>query len=294
MTCVRQAWLVLGTQQILLHDVAHGVFCTSLDLGSPDVREVVNNRPDRDGVTDRTKYLGGRVVSADISTLTDAGAQIDAIAAAFAPYMVPSARPVLHYVLDRPGAAERTMTLRAKAYAWPIDNDWQRDIQLQWLAADPTAYDPTVRTATSRAGMAGGGGRIYPLTFPRTYPTGSAPPSIGTVRTNGDLPARPVFVIWGPAQAPAFTLTAAGQPTPAFTFAFRSGVNLSAGDSVTIDADAHTVTYGTGVSGLADVDWTQTVWPLITPATDYTLRLNAPGGNQVTQVIATWQDGYLS
>ena len=49
--------------------------------------------------------MGTRVVSADITALAGAGARIDDVADNFAPFMVPSARPVLHYVLDRPGAS---------------------------------------------------------------------------------------------------------------------------------------------------------------------------------------------
>jgi len=293
MTCVRRAWLVLpGGATIDLNNEAGGWFCTSLDLGSPDVREVVNNRPDRDGVFDRTAYMGGRIVSADISALEGAGAQIDAVAAAFGPYMVPAARPVLHYVLDRPGNPERTMTLRAKGYAWPVNDAYERDVQLQWLAADPTAYDPVQHTATAWAGSGGGSGRIYPLTFPRTYPVGSSPARTGSILSAGDLPVRPVFTLWGPAAAPYITLTPPSGPV--ITFAFKSGANLSAGQSVTIDADAHTVAYDPTHSGLADVNWVTSTWPLLQPGVTYTLRMFGSGTTQVSQATAAWQDGYLS
>src|SRR5215475_9017960 len=109
MVCVRKAWLVLGGSTVQLEDQSKGYFCTSLDLGYPNVREVVNNRPDQDGADDRTRLMGPRAVSADITAIRSVPAQVDAVASMFAPYMVPSARPVLHYVLDRPGVAERTL-----------------------------------------------------------------------------------------------------------------------------------------------------------------------------------------
>ena len=57
------------TQSIQLEDLGNGYVCPSLDLGSPVVREVVDNNPDRDGITDRTKYLGSRLVTANVMAL---------------------------------------------------------------------------------------------------------------------------------------------------------------------------------------------------------------------------------
>lgn len=95
--CIRRAWLTLGALTMPLEDESRGYFCTKLDLGYPDVRDVVNNRPDQHGIDDRTQYFGARVVSAD---LVARGQPVDEVAAAFAPFMVPSVRPTLHYVLD--------------------------------------------------------------------------------------------------------------------------------------------------------------------------------------------------
>src|SRR5262245_46074917 len=145
MVCVRQAWLDLNGSTRQLEDPSAGYFCSNLDLGFPVVRDVVTSRADQDGAPDRTQYFGMRVINAQLRALTGAGAQIDAVAAAFAPYMFPSARPVLHYVLDRPGTPERVMTVRGAGYSWPVEGAYERSIQLQWVAADPVAYDPAAR-----------------------------------------------------------------------------------------------------------------------------------------------------
>ena len=167
---VRRAWLVLGSLTIQLDNPAAGWSCQSLDLGSPIVRSVMTNKPDADGIVDRTQYMGARTVVAAVSAISTAGARIDDVASAFAPFMVPSARPVLHYVLDRSGAAERTLTLRPDSYDWPIVGAIERDVALQWIAADPVARDPSVQTATAWAGSGTGGGRTYNLTFNRVSP----------------------------------------------------------------------------------------------------------------------------
>jgi hypothetical protein len=269
--CARAAWLVLGAAQVALEDHAKGYFCAQLDLGYPAVREVVSNRPDRDGITDRTALMGSRVVSANITAVAGAGAVIDAVAALLAPYMAPGARPVLHYVLDRPGHPERTLTLRGAGYSWPIAGGSQRDIQLQWVAADPIARDPAVRSATVAA-------------------TGTT-----TIVSPGDVPVRPVLRIIGPITGPAVTLT----PTvgPVWVIAFLAGFVLGAGHYITVDTDARTV-YLDGnpaQSRLSSLDWSQTSWQWIPPQpSTSTMALAGTATSGATQVTATWNDGYLS
>ncbi len=127
-----------------------------MNLGYPEVRDVVSNRPDQNGIDDRTAYFGQRVVSANI---TAQQAPVDAVAASFAPFMVPAVRPTLHYVLERPGNPERTMTVRASGYSWPISGSKTRDIQLQWVTSDAVALDPIRAHGDRLGGQHLGGGR---------------------------------------------------------------------------------------------------------------------------------------
>ena len=108
MVCVRRAWLVLGASTLALEDTDAGYYCTELNLGYPDVREVVENRPaPLDGTVDRTALFGSRAVSANITGQSGHGMTADQIATLFAPWMLPAQRVQLHYVLDRPGQPER-------------------------------------------------------------------------------------------------------------------------------------------------------------------------------------------
>src|SRR3974390_3207095 len=100
--CTRSAWLVLGALTVPLESAALGYFCSKLDLGAPNVRAVTNPRPDQDGTDDRTAYMADRAVNAEVLAVYGAGAQMDAVAARFAPFMAPSAPPALQYALDRP------------------------------------------------------------------------------------------------------------------------------------------------------------------------------------------------
>lgn len=304
MTCVRSAWLTLGTLSVPLEDDTAGYFCQSLDLGYPDVREVVNNRPGMDGIDDRTTLMGGRTVTAEITALAGAGARIDAVAASFAPFMTPAVRPVLHYVLDRPGAAERTLTLRAAGYSWPIVGADERDIQLQWVAADPVIRDPTLQTATAWSGAhPGNPGRLYNLTFNRLYPVGGGGPIPGTIESPGDVAVRPRLRIYGPITGPvvnfAMSDPVAGSSSAAVYF--LAGYRIDAGHFVDVDTAAKTAYVDDDPTqpALSALDWSQmgAGWPVlpVLPATTQ-MTLTALGGNTtgVTQVQATWQDGYLS
>jgi hypothetical protein len=293
--CVRQAWLVLGAQTVALENTAGGWSCEQLDLGYPAVREVKNNRPDTDGIDDRTTLMGERAVSANVHAVAAGGVSIDAVAAQFAPFMVPSARPVLHYVLDRPGAPERTMTVRAAGYAWPIAGPIERQIHLQWIAADPVARDPTQRSAVAFAGSSTGAGRGYNLTFLRTYPTGGGSSSSATITSAGDVAVRPLLRIYGPVTAPTVTFTpAAGLVT------FLPTMVVSGGHYLEVDC-AQRSAYLDGdrtQNVLTQMDWAtmnaQGGWPLIPPQTTVTMAMTGQSTGGLTQTQATWNDGYLT
>jgi hypothetical protein len=295
MACTRSAWLVLGSLTMPLENIAGGWFCSSLDLGYPEVREVINDRPDTDGAVDRTQLMGARLVSAEIKAEAGAGARIDDIADNFAPFMVPSVRPVLHYILDRPGAVERTLILRAVAYAWQVQGGIERDIQLQWKAADPIARDPTQRMVVALAGAAGGTGRTYNLIFNRTYPAGGGVPSTATIQSPGDVPVRPLLNIYGPITGPSvvFTPTTGAASKVAFVPAYR----IDAGHFVQVDTVAKTANLDgpSGPSALAWLDWFNTSWPVL-PLLPDTTAMGLGGGSTTssTQVQAIWQDGYLT
>ena len=295
MACVRSAWLVLGGLTLPLENEAAGYFCSSLDLGYPDVREVTNNRPDADGIDDRTQYMGGRVVTADITAMASAGARIDDAAAAFAPFMVPSARPVLHYVLDRGDNTERTLTLRGSGYAWPVAGPFERDIQLQWTAADPVARSSVSKSATAWAGT-GTLGRVYNLVFPRVYPVGAGLPTTGVISGNGDVPIQPYLRIFGPITNPIVWLSVVGLG-PITASQIRLTARIDAGHFLGIDTRLHTVRMDDdpAQSMLSSVYWISTTWPVLPNLPAYTnMTVSGTGTTSSTQVQASWQDGYLT
>jgi hypothetical protein len=298
--CVRRAWLTLGTLTQPLEDADAGYYCTKLDLGYPDVRDVVNNKPDMDGVDDRTQFWGSRAVTADITARPAPGSPgIDAVAASFAPYMVPNVRPVLHWVLDRPGTPERILTVRASDYSWPIDGTKSRAIQLAWVAADPVARDPTVHTVVAMAGSSTTAGRTYNLTFPRTYPPGGGSPTTGIIFSPGDTIVRPLIRVYGPITA-AWVWGEGGSSTTGnyyhWDWHFNTGFVIDAGHWVDIDAARRTVYRDSdpAQSVYSSVNWSTTTWPVFLPQMTAWLYVRGTTTTGVTQAQAIWQDGYLS
>jgi hypothetical protein len=281
-TCVRQAWLVLGGNTIQLDNPAGGYMCQSLDLGTPIMRTVMSNRPDGDGIIDRTQYMGARTVVAAITALTGAGAQIDAVAASFAPFMAPSQRPVLHYVLDRPGAPERTLTLRPDSYDWPIVGAAQRDIALQWIAPNPISYSATQSSLIVTSNT--------------------------TLTSPGDVLVRPVLTVTGPVTGPTlhFVPFLAGNVSagPQQQFDFVNTFTVAAGHTLVVDCAAHTAILD-GASVLNQVIWSAALnaWPALpsygtggatpTPAAHSACYFGGSATTGATACVASWYDGYL-
>jgi hypothetical protein len=299
MVCVRRAWLKMGERILPLEDDVAGYACTEVDLGFPDVRDVTNNNPSQDGITDRTAYMGGRSMTADI--VAQGGTMSpDEIGAAFAPYMIPGARPELHYVLDRPGAPERFAVVRAAGYTWPISGKRTREIHLAWVAADPIVRDPAQKVATAMAGASGISGRTFPQTFNMIYPPGGGMPTTAEIRSAGDIVVRPLLRIWGPITDPVVTMTpttGADPAGPPARIVFIAGFQVAPGGFVDVDS-AHKTANLQGDptrSVMAQVDWAQTVWPVL-PTEPYWSWLTITGDStsSTTQVQASWHDGYLT
>jgi hypothetical protein len=294
--CVRTAWLTLGSSTVPLEDPTRGYFCSSLDLGYPTVREVTSPRPDQNGEDDRTSLFGARAVTVNITAVAGAGAVIDDVADNFAPFMDPSQRPVLHYVLDRPGTPERVLTVRASGYSWPVAGPYQRDIQLGFVAADPVARATTATTVTCWAGTASPG-RAYNLGYNRAYPAGTSA-TTATMTVTGDVTARPLIRIYGSLTAPRVDFApAGGGATQWFYVHFAPSFAVNAGDWVDVDCANRTAFYNSDTTRpvLTNLDWVNSkLWPAVAAGQTYTVTCAGTNANTVSQAQMTWTEGYLT
>jgi hypothetical protein len=285
MVCVRQAWLALGSNTIQLDNPAGGWYCSSLDLGTPVPRAVVQNRPGADGALDRTAFMGPRTVTATI-TVVNPPARLDDVADNFAPYMVPSARPTLHYVLDRGSNPERYLTVRGDSYDWPVVGAVTRDVALQFIAADPIVRDVNTRTVTTTI-SAGGFSSVF--------------------ASPGDVAARPLIRLSAVSANLSQINSTIGFGTRLFLSAsgatlaslfFVPGYVLGAGNHIDVDTAAHTASYNGDPtqSVLNQIDWTQTptVWPVLPAGPNVYYSVRGTDATNSATVAYIWNDGYLT
>jgi hypothetical protein len=180
----------------------------------------------------------------------------------------------------------------------PVNGYAARSLHLQFVAADPLPVDPTWRNTTAWSGSGTSAGRSYPLTFPRAYPAGSGGPgaTVGTIVTVGDVPVAPLLYIYGPITRPhAWIVNTDLSGT--FDIYTLPGLTISAGHSLVIDTRAKTAYLDNDPTqpAMASIDWTSTSWPLVTPSPNTgNLRLAGSSTSGITQVVAWWQDVYLS
>jgi hypothetical protein len=289
----------MGTRVLPLEDDAAGYAATELDLGFPEVREVISPRPGADGVDDRTSLMGSRAITVNVRALAGGTLKPDEVATIFAPFMVPSARPELHYVLDRAGEPERMAVVRSSGYGWPVTGSRTREIHLSWIAADPIFRDPAERSSSSRSGSTTIPGRTYPLHFARIYPVGGGAATTGTIESPGDVAVRPLFRIFGPITDPRVEIQVMDplEPLANYAISFVAGTRIDAGHWIDIDTDRRTALWDSDPlqSAMSDVDWSESTWPRLppSPAVSY-MNLYGDSTSGVTQVEATWTDGYLS
>jgi hypothetical protein len=286
----RQAWLYnpATANKLLLSDPDTGYLCTQLDLGFPTVRDVVNNKPDQHGTDDRTKYLGNRPVTMNVTAYPGGSTPMDEIPGLFTDFMDPSMRPELHVIEDFPGAPELVIVVRASAYTGPLVYPARIDMQLSFIAPDPVLLGATLQTATAWAG-ATVQGRVYPRAYPWTYPPGSQAPVSGTIHSNGDLPVQPLLKVYGPATGAKISFD-----NNTYVVALTSST-INAGDFLTIDTKTKTcVRNSDGASVLNWIDWSNTIWPVLAPGVDHSMSMTAISPTGVTQTQASWQDGYLA
>ena len=273
-----------------------------LDLGYPEVRDVVNNRPIQDGLDDRSRYFAGRQITANITAWPGGQVPLDDIPALFGPYMSPANRPELHYTKLSAEDAERVIVnLRAAAFSSPMGSPSKREMQLQWIASDPLLRDTVIKSVSAWPGTAGSPGRTYPLGFNRVYPPGTGARVTGFPVNNGDVPVAPLIRIYGPITYPQLFFVNTGKGgnlNQNYSFLFGPGTVIGAADWIEVDCNAKTVLLdGDPTRPIQDqVNFQGSQWPYILPASgwDSAVNLNGTSTSGVTQAEVIWQDRFLS
>lgn len=173
----------------------NGFNIRDLNLGFPVIRSVMDDRPNIDGMDDRTKFFGSRVVSLDIDLVGNKWTLLDQLA----PYLNPRNRPFLVY--DE-AAQERRVRLRSSEETAIITapTNVQR-VLLQWVAPDGISEGVTQASVNVPAAVGVAPGFRFDLTFDIVFPS-SSPAGRTNVVSVGNVPSYPVMRLFGPCTNP--------------------------------------------------------------------------------------------
>lgn len=221
-----------GLPTVLLEG-QHGVTVDTLDLGFPVIRAVTEPRPDADGDLDTTAYLGPRTVT--ITGVVDAalGFTRQEIFDFLFAFCRPDLRPTLQYRLEN-DTEERFITLRADQGSWPINWPGTTGFTLSFRAPYGIQEKVLPELASVDATEPVEAGRVYDLTFDRTYPA-SSPIGVVTMTNEGNAYAYPRLLLYGPVEGPAIENQTTGKRLE------FPGLIIAGGDFLEIDTREKTI-----------------------------------------------------
>jgi hypothetical protein len=202
-----------------------------LQIGFPGARPVVRSRALADGVFDETTFLGQRAVTTTLrmATATATQAAIDAMM----PFMSPRRRPTLTWALAGSPTAYRTLVLRGVDAPIVIEGPSYQALVCSWVSTDSfiLGVDQHCESATASTDD----GRIYDLTFDRTY-IGGLPSSAFYAINSGTAPAHWTATITADANDPTIRVNGV-----TMDFDQNGGVTLVGSETLNIDTQARTI-----------------------------------------------------
>lgn len=238
---------------------------SSIQVGSPDVREVSRNRSLTDGTFDDTRYLGARAITLAIRLndrlLGSCGVEnlsMQTLIDQLVPFMSPRRRPTLTWQL--PGSDQmRAAVVRGANWGWTVATPKAQSIAPQWVApsGEILAGGPNARHCETIMPSADvEAGRTYDLVFDRVYPPSG---TIGgrSIVNPGTMPTNWTLTVFGPVTDPSFTVNGVQLKTDRL-----GGVVLAVGQTLVIDTRNRTVLFNglAGSSRYQNTNFDQWAW----------------------------------
>lgn len=271
---------------------------TSLQVGSPAVREVVRNRALADGVFDDSLYLGARAITANITLKDgqlggcDVGLSMQRLIDQLTPYMSPRRRPTLTWQL--PGAqSPRSAVVRGVNWPWALARQKANAITPQWTvpSGEVLAGGSDARKCeTIKPSSDVEAGRTYDLEFDRSYPP-SGPIGGRLIDNPGTALTHWTLTIYGPVTDPTFTINGVQ-----FAVDRLGGVELAPGQTLVVDTRSRTVLF----NGLADssryqnTNYTEWGWDdLMLRPQQNTVRFDGAGLTEQSAAELCYTPAYL-
>lgn len=307
-------------------DESAGLYGQTLDLGDAVTRAVAEDAVNADGSIDTTAYHGARNITLKVTAAPKPdGSTLGffALRQRFRQFTHPRLRPLL-YVTQSPDAPEQLIMLRRSQFSDVITDPKFSDITVQWIApygilessalyesvigAGSTGVFTTtlgVQGTADQQGVSGYpagtilgvnevasvlgplGGRVYPLTYDRTYAPGGVVGE-GTITTLGDADSNFVARIYGPCTDPIIENETIGKSLVLL------GLTIAAGNFLELNTRTCTVRMNgdAGDSRYDRIDFTTSQWWTLAPGLN-TIRFNPGTSSAPSNVTFVYRDSYL-
>jgi hypothetical protein len=246
---------------------------SQFSIGSPAPRAVTESRPSAHGASDDTRFYGprtmevvGRVLATDTASLWPL---VDALKGALrlgSWHVLKFRRAGLTY-------DERALVRVDSPVDIPLVLGSVRMVTfgVSLFAPDPRIYSDTLSSGVYDPTTTGGSSLTFPVTFPVSFGGDDSSATLDVVNEgNIDTPA--VFTITGPVVNPVIVNETTGERIT------TTGLDLSEGEEVIIDAAARSVNLAVGIGAARPdlIDSSRTDWFELAPGTNQ-LRMTGTG-----------------
>lgn len=259
-----------------------GVLTEITGFDSPDVRESADDLVQMDGGIHGDFFYGRRPITMTGLILNPSGLTDRADRAMLVSRASDAMRGDASLVFTPPGGVQSIIWVR-RQQPLRITGGWQKQFQLQLVAADPRVYSYALNTAVVMASASSGDvGRAYDKQYDIDY--GPAAPSGQVLITNGGSTLTyPVLTITGPATNPQITNMTTGQR-------ISLAYTLVAGEQLVIDTLNRTVKLGGVANRYGAIDFLNTSWwGLVPGVNDLRIASFATGAS----LRVDWRDAWL-
>lgn len=267
-------------------EYSYGIVVSQVDLGWPAARTVDQSRSGQDGTFDQSAFHGGRVVTVRGCIFGDDTRTRQSIIDGLRRFCHPGSRPWLYFRTEQ-GGDERRMQLRSADQSMPMSVPGIAEFTVSWVAPDGVALGTEDLSVTMEPEVPADG-RVYDLTFPRTYPFFDPDLGRGICHNAGNTWAVPTITIQGPCTNPTVT-----NETVDKTIGF-DGLVLSGGESVVIVPSGPSVLLNgeAGASRYSLLDFDVTEMWLLEPG-DNRVRFACEADSAGAACTVEWNDTYL-
>lgn len=262
---------------------------TSINIGLPDIRAVVEDRPGTEGTRDTTALIGARAVTINAELYATPAALADQ----WRTFMAPRKRVWL-YVTDTEWVGQRRIVMRPDQWTDPITqgaDDIFRAVQAQWRAPEGVWEDaaPTMVSlaayAASTTGMTFTGGMHFPIAW-----TAGVAVTGMLINNPGALPLHHQVKLYGSCNGPSLINDTVGQQ-----LTFQPTFGVAAGVYIDLDTRERTANRNSLAtdSQLGQMDLVNTQWWQLAPGMN-SIRF-VPGSGVVagSSAVLTYRNTYL-